>query len=995
MTKIFKNMAPYWYMIVAIVLLLIVQAFGDLSLPQYTSDIIDVGIQNKGVEHILPVKMTEDEYEISQLYMTSKEKKIWKDTYEKKGEYYICKAEDEEKLDQLDDTFLTAIFLNHNMSNVKESQFKKMIKNSIASNPAMAPMKDKIDDMSVDEIGKMLNMEFKSFQEEDDNGKKVIYVDVRPMLYQMKQTGMMSAKDIQKSREEIEKKMNDIGESTLFSTGVAYATKCDKAAGVDIDKIQTDYLWKEILRKDDFSNIIENYVQIICDEDEETHKKSYKQIFPRYHQLQLVTSLLADAKRDGVGKRYLIQHSAGSGKSNSIAWLAHQLVTLKDATDHNIFDTVIVVTDRVNLDKQIRNTIRQFMQVSSTVGWAKDSSELGTLLEKGTKIIITIVHKFQFILEDISKLHTNRNFAILIDEAHSSQNGDLSTKMNIVLSGSEYDNDDLLEDKINTLIDGKKLAKNASYFAFTATPKNKTLEVFGREEIQPDGSKRFFPHYVYTMKQAIEEHFIMDVLRYYTPIQSFYKLSKTVEDDPLFDKKKAQRLLRYYVESNQYAIEQKAGIIVEHFHTEVIGRGKIGGRARAMVITSGIPRAIEYYKAINALLEQRKSPYKTIIAFSGTTKYEGREVTEADLNGFTSSKIERTFKKDPYRILIVANKFQTGFDEPLLHTMYVDKGLSDIKAVQTLSRLNRSAPDKNDTFILDFVNDPGVIKAAFDKYYKTTILSGETDVNKLNDQISEMESLQVYTHEDVDSFVEAYLDNAPREELDPILDRCTENYKELIPEEQILFKSNAKGFVRTYNFLSAILPYGSVEWEKLSIFLKLLIGKLPSPAEDDNISGLLEDIDLESYRAVAQDTMRIQLDNENGELNPIPVSRDVGISVPELDPLTQILKEFHDAFGGIDWTDEDKVKKQVADLPAIVSKDEAYQNAIKNSDAQNARVESDRATMQAILDSMSTTIELYKAVNENPALCKWIQDMVFANTYQTSPPAKEDQPDFD
>ena len=245
MTKIFKNMAPYWYMIVAIVLLLIVQAFGDLSLPQYTSDIIDVGIQNKGVEHILPVKMTEDEYEISQLYMTSKEKKIWKDTYKKKGEYYICKAEDEEKLDQLDDTFLTAIFLNHNMSNVKESQFKKMIKNSIASNPAMAPMKDKIDDMSVDEIGKMLNMEFKSFQEEDDNGKKVTYVDVRPMLYQMKQTGMMSAKDIQKSREEIEKKMNDIGESTLFSTGVAYATKCDKAAGVDIDKIQTDYLWKE------------------------------------------------------------------------------------------------------------------------------------------------------------------------------------------------------------------------------------------------------------------------------------------------------------------------------------------------------------------------------------------------------------------------------------------------------------------------------------------------------------------------------------------------------------------------------------------------------------------------------------------------------------------------------------------------------------------------------------------------------------------------------
>jgi type I restriction enzyme, R subunit len=332
----------------------------------------------------------------------------------------------------------------------------------------------------------------------------------------------------------------------------------------------------------------------------------------------------------------------------------------------------------------------------------------------------------------------------------------------------------------------------------------------------------------------------------------------------------------------------------------------------------------------------------------------------------------------------VANKFQTGFDEPLLHTMYVDKGLSDIKAVQTLSRLNRSYPGKKDTFILDFVNDPAVIKEAFDKYYKTTILSGETDVNKLNDLIDTMESIQVYQAEDVTSLVQLYLDGAERDELDPILDKCVEIYKGLVVEEQIEFKSCAKAFVRTYNFLAAILPYGSIEWEKLVIFLNLLIPKLPSPQGEDYTKGLLDDIDLESYRAEVRETMRIQYENENGEVNPIPVGADVGIDVPELDTLSNILKVFHDVFGDIEWTDEDKVKKQVAELPNIVMQDEAYQNAMKNSDAQNARDESDRATTQAIMETMSSGIELYKAVNENQSFRKWILDMVFDATY-TSP----------
>lgn len=740
-----------------------------------------------------------------------------------------------------------------------------------------------------------------------------------------------------------------------------------------------------ILYLDGFSrnvqDIIENYAQVIEEVDEDTGAKTYKQVFPRYHQLSVVTSLLADAKRDGVGGRYLIQHSAGSGKSNSIAWLAHQLVTLKGSDGKEIFDTVIVVTDRINLDKQIKNTIRQFMQVSATVGWAKSSGELKTLLDEGKKVIITIVHKFQFILDDISSKYKESNFAILIDEAHSSQNGSLSAKMNMVLSGNVYDDEDDLEDKINTIIEGRKMVKNASYFAFTATPKNKTLEMFGKRVPQADGTVEPEPHYVYTMKQAIEEGFILDVLKYYTPVQSYYKLAKTVEDDPKFDKNRAQAILRYYVESNRYAIHEKAAIMVEHFHTEVIAKGKVGGKARAMVVASSIKRAVEYYKAISQLLEERHSPFKAMIAFSGTSEWNGRQATEADINGFPSSKIEKTFRTDPYRILVVANKFQTGFDEPLLHTMYVDKGLSDIKAVQTLSRLNRSHPDKKDTFILDFVNDPGIIKQAFGRYYKTTILSGETDVNKLNDLIDTMESIQVYTEDDVNHFVELYLNDAPRDELDPILDHCVEVYKGLTVEEQIEFKSCAKSFSRTYNFLAAILPYGSVQWEKLAIFLNLLIPKLPSPEGEDYTEGLLEDVDLESYRAEARETMQIQLENENGEINPIPVSTDVGINVPELDTLSNILKKFHDIFGNIEWTDEDKVRKQIQDLPEIVSRDETYQNAMRYSDKQNARAESDRATRDAILATMSSGVELYREVQANDSFRKWILDMVFNATY--------------
>jgi len=413
-------------------------------------------------------------------------------------------------------------------------------------------------------------------------------------------------------------------------------------------------------------------------------RKASKQVFPRFHQLDVVRKLLSDAKEWGAGKRYLIQHSAGSGKSNSIAWLAHQLIGL-ETSGKTTFDSVIVVTDRRVLDKQIRDTIKQFAQVTSVVGHAGKSGDLRAFLKAGKKIIITTVQKFPFILDEVGDEHRGRTFAIIIDEAHSSQSGRTSAKMNIALAanGAEEE-DESVEDAINRLMEARKVLPNASYFAFTATPKNKTLEVFGAPA--PEGGKvKHVNFHSYTMKQAIQEGFILDVLKYYTPVESYYRLMKTVEDDPTFDTKRAQKKLRRYVESHEHAIRQKAEMMVDHFLGKVIAHRKIGGAARSMVVTNGIHRAIQYFHAFQAYLKESKSPYQAIVAFSGEHEYGGHKVTEASLNGFPSNKIEEQIQHDPYRFLIVADKFQTGYDEPLLHTMYVDKTLSGIKAVQTLS----------------------------------------------------------------------------------------------------------------------------------------------------------------------------------------------------------------------------------------------------------------------------------------------------------------------
>lgn len=753
------------------------------------------------------------------------------------------------------------------------------------------------------------------------------------------------------------------------------------------DGLMTDYLWKDILTKRKLSRIIENYAQVIEEVNEDTKKKSIKQIWPRYHQLDCVEKLLADVQENGVGKRYLIQHSAGSGKSNSIAWLAHQLIGLEE-DGRPMIDSVLVVTDRRMLDKQIRNTIKQFMQVKNTVTWAERSSDLRKAIQDGKRIIISTIEKFPYIISEIGQEHRDNKFAIIIDEAHSGQSGRNSANMNLALSGLATDEEADNEDKINAMMEGRKFVSSASYFAFTATPKNKTEEMFG-VPYEEDGEVKHRPFHVYTMKQAIQEGFILDVLRNYTTIDSWYKILKRVEDDPMFDKKRAQKKLRAFVEGNPDVIAKKAAMMVEHFHEQVIAKKKVGGQARAMVVTANIPRCIEYYYAINKCLADRRSPYKSIVAFSGEHKYNGLEpaLTSAAMNGFPDAKIPKEFKKDPYRILIVADMFQTGFDEPLLQTMYVDKPLSDIAAVQTLSRLNRAYPGKDEVYVLDFANKTSVIEGAFSKFYRTTILSGETDPNKLYDLISLMESYQIYDDSDVNRLVDLFLGGAERDRLDPILDACAAVYKQLELDDQIKFKSAAKSFVRTYGFLGAILPYGNVDWEKLSIFMNLLIPKLPSPVGDDLSDGILSTIDLGSYRNEAQEAISIKLEDDDAEIAPVPAGKIGYIVEPEMDLLSKIIMNFNDMFGNINWKDTDNVQRQILAIPEMVSKNKKYQNAMKNSDVQEARTESERALQKVIFSIMSDNMELFKQFQDNPSFKKWLSDLVFNLTY--NPEGKE------
>lgn len=746
-------------------------------------------------------------------------------------------------------------------------------------------------------------------------------------------------------------------------------------------KTMTSYLWEDILKKEELSNIIENFAQVVKIKNKKTGKEKEQVIWPRYHQLDAVKALLRFTAANSIGKRFLIQHSAGSGKSNTITWLAYQLVLLLDSAQTAKFDSIVVVTDRVNLDKQIRDNINSFGKMMDKVGWADHSGTLKDMLASGKKIIVSTINKFSFILDEIGSELKDKRFAIIIDEAHSSQTGEMAGSLAAAISGhGKPEEEEDAEDKICRIIKGRKLANNANYYAFTATPKNKTLEMFGEKKVTAEGVV-FEPFHEYSMRQAIEEGFILNVLEHYTPYHSYYKVITALgaDKEAQFDKKRSPKKIRAYVERNPETILQKSEVIVNHFTTKVFN--KIGGKARAMVVTSSIERAIEFFKTISKLLEERGGKYKAIVAFTDK-EIDGTVHTEAMYNGFPSSQLEDKVEEDPYRILIVADKFQTGYDQPLLHTMYVDKVLTDVKAVQTLSRLNRAAPKKIDTFVLDFANDPEDIRKSFQKYYKATIMEGESDVNKLNDLIDVIEKEPFYSAQSVEEVVRLRLvgSDADRQKVDSLIDVVVEKFKtELSEESQIKVKHAMKTYCRVYPFFSSIVPYESEDWEKMYLFYALLVKKLPRLKNDDLTEGLLENIDFDRYRLTREEERAILLADEKGIQKPLPTGPGGGtVPPPELDKLEAIVDDFNRQFGGIDWKDSDEVKRQIKSLPwRLFATDFTFAESIKSGDQQAAQILFHQAMQDVVRDLADEKIEFMKAYFSNEQFRNMVDHRVF------------------
>lgn len=755
--------------------------------------------------------------------------------------------------------------------------------------------------------------------------------------------------------------------------------------------LRTAYLWEEILQKESLSDILEHYAQMVYEKDEDGRLK-VKVIWPRWHQLEVVRYLLRASRTEGIGRRYLVQHSAGSGKSNSIAWLAYQLVEQLQA-GQALFDSVIIITDRKNLDKQTRDNIKAFTHSEHLVGWSDSSNKLRQLLESGTKIIITTVQKFSFILDTITHDLASRRFAVIIDEAHSSQSGRMSIAVNQTLAGV-LDREVLYaEDEVNALIqkhiEGRQMASNANFYAFTATPKNKTLEIFGAPFMRVDGEVGHRPCHIYTMRQAIEEGFIHDVLRNYTTYQSYYKIRRAIEDDPKFERKQAMRKLRYFVESQPETIRQKAEVMVEHFHQAVAHR--IGGEARCMICTAGIVRAIDYYQEVKRLLLERRSQYQAIIAFSGEVDYHGIRVSESWLNGFPSADIEKKFRTGNYRFLIVADKYQTGYDEPLLHTMYVDKPLAGVKAVQTLSRLNRKRPKKEDTFVLDFVNTSEEIETAFQPFYKTTLLSRETDPNKLNDLLGEIEQYDLYTLYEVESLNSFYWTGTQRENIDALLDTMKERFVALDDESKVACKSAIKAYVRTYDFLSTVISEGCRDWEKKQTVLSLLLPKLPTLGVDDLTKGLIESVDFDAYRLQKQEERNIRLQDVDSEIEPVPTSSISVVMEEEMQYLSVIESEFNELFGNIDWQDSELVRKQVEELTDRVKNNDDVRNAMLRNDEATANQNCDESTEQAITQMTLTHTELMQHYFQNKDFQQQLNEIIREKVRQAvNPPYNEE-----
>ena len=736
---------------------------------------------------------------------------------------------------------------------------------------------------------------------------------------------------------------------------------------------RTAYLWQDVFTKQSITNIIQHFVRLDGSDTDSLNKRTL--FFPRYHQLDVVRKLINHASTNGTGQKYLIQHSAGSGKSNSITWLAYQLIetypssmniTGAKALDKPLFDSVIVVTDLKLLDKQLRDNIKSFSEVKNIVAPALKSSELKQALELSKKIITTTIHKFSFIIDVIADL-SDKNFAVIIDEAHSSQSGLAHDNMNRTIGQKDIDEVEDAQDKILQAMKSRKMRGNASYFAFTATPKNATLEKFGQS--QSDGT--FKPFHLYSMKQAIEEGFILDVLANYTTYKSYYEIQKSITDNPLFDTKKAQKKLKAYVEREQQTINTKAEIMLEHFIEKVVNTKKLKNKAKTMVVTQNIESAIRYYKALQKLINDRGNPFKIVIAFSGKKLVDGIEYTEAELNGFAASKTTEKFDKDEYRMLVVANMYRTGFDQPKLSTMYVDKKLAGVLCVQTLSRLNRNAPKlakkTEDLFVLDFFNNADDIKSAFDPFYTATSLSESTDVNVLHDLKDSLGDTGVYEWFEVDDFVTRYFSGEDAQSLSVVIDKVADRFdNELYLEHQqkVDFKIKAKQFVKIYGQMASIMPYEIVAWEKLFWFLKFLIPKLKvKDPEVDKLDELLESVDLSSYGLQRIGlNQSIGLDDSDTELSPQnPNPRGAHDSEKELDPLDQIINNFNERwFQSWSATPEEKRVKFVNIYESIKNHPDLEVKYKNNIDPHNRTLAFEEIFRKVMLKRRKDEMELYK-----------------------------------
>lgn len=752
---------------------------------------------------------------------------------------------------------------------------------------------------------------------------------------------------------------------------------------------KTAYLWEEVFTKESLANIIQHFVRLDGTSKDELKKRTL--FFPRYHQMDVVRKLITHATNNGVGHTYLIQHSAGSGKSNSITWAAYQLIETypcsdsipgSKGVDQPLFDSVIVVTDRRLLDKQLRDNIKEFSEVKNIVAPAFKSSELKSALENGKKIIITTIQKFPFIIDGISDL-SDKRFAVIIDEAHSSQSGSAHDNMNRAMGKALVEEYEDAQDKILHAMRSRKMRGNASYLAFTATPKNTTLEKFGQQ--QEDGS--FKPFHLYSMKQAIEEGFILDVIANYTTYRSYYEIQKSIQDNPEFDTRKAQKRLRAYVETSQQTIDTKAEIMLEHFIPQVVNSKKLKGKAKGMVVTQNIETAIRYYKAITRLLDKQGNPFKAAIAFSGTKEVDGIEYTEASMNGFAETETKDKFDTDEYRLLVVANKYLTGFDQPKLCAMYVDKRLAGVLCVQTLSRLNRSAPKlgkkTEDLFVLDFFNSVDDIKASFDPFYTSTTLSEATDVNVLHELKDSMDDVGVYEWYEVEDFVKRYFDNEDAQLLSPIIDTAANRFNfelELTDEDKVDFKVKAKQFVKIYGQMASIMPYEIVAWEKLFWFLKFLIPKLIVKDPDSKaLDELLDSVDLSSYGLQrVKLNYGIGLEDDDTELAPQnPNPRGINGDNEEKDPLDDIIKNFNERwFQGWSATPEEQrvkfinIAESIKKHPDFASK---YQN---NPDPHNRELAFEKMLKEVMLARRKDELELYKLYANDPAFkASWMQSM--------------------